>query len=414
VLLGGTTAPEQVNRLSVLLSRESLLRFALSFVLAIALWLYVTSKSNPNAAISLEQPIQILTANNAVGLTVTNQLPEANIRFRATNNNVQVNASNFRVFVDLLRMGPGVHRSVRVVCQSDPGIQCVSVTPKFVPVVIDRQQQKQVAVHPTVIGQPPQGYYASSFKTYPNTVSVSGPQTIASQVARASVDLNLAGATSTIDGTYRVSLLNSQGHPVTGAARLLVEPGQVTVHVDIKALSSFKPLPVLVSLKGQPRSGFGVTGVTVTPPEVTVEGSTTRLRRLKSISTQAVYLHNRSGGFSSRVRLLLPRGVTSVQKYATVRTRVQPVDASASIEVGVVLRGVTLGLSAHAVPARTLVTVVGPATSIRDVARSMHGVVELAGYGTGSFTVQPKITVPRGFKVANVYPSQIMVTLTPG
>jgi YbbR domain-containing protein len=413
ILAPASGAPEGASRIGVLLSRESLLRFALSVVLAVALWLYVTSKSNPQSAVFLQQPIPILTANTPPGLIVTNTLPSAHVRFRTTTGDIQVNASNFRVFADLLRMKAGVHNHVRVVCQSDPGIQCVAVSPSTVSVVIDREQQKEISVHPRIVGQIPRGYYTNSIQIFPNTVNVSGPQTLDSQVARATVTLNLSGATSSIDGTYRVQLGTAEGHAVAGAARLILEPSQVRVHVTIRALSSFKPLPVLVSLKGQPKSGFGVTGVTVTPPEVTVQGSTQHLRKVTSVTTQPVNLKGRSKNFSTRVPLLLPHGITSTQRYATLHVKVQPVDAYASIEVGVSLKGVLPGLSAHVVPARVLVTVVGPATAIRDVARKMHGVVDMTGYGIGTYSLAPRMTSPSGFHVANIYPAKVTVVLTP-
>jgi YbbR domain-containing protein len=276
---------------------------------------------------------------------------------------------------------------------------------------MDFVQQKQIPVTPFTVGRPPAGYAAQAPHIYPPLISVTGPRTLVSQVARATVDLNLAGFTSTLDGTFSPSLLSAQGLPVSGATRLLINPAQVTVHVDIKSLSSFKPVPVLVELSGHPHSGFGVTGVAISPPEVTLQGSTARLRGLTSVSSVPVNLSNRKSSFSAAAALKLPKGVAASKRTVRVRISVQPVDSYTSVEVGITLTGVPLGLTAQAFPARVLVTVIGPATGVRDVARKMTAVVNVAGFGAGRYSLTPSLSVPPRFRVANVYPGKVSILL---
>jgi YbbR domain-containing protein len=411
VLTLGVGTPAQPSMLRVFLTRESLIRFALSFLLALALWLYVTGRENPNLAVDLAQPLQIGAADVRQDLVVTSQLPSAHVRYRTGTPSIQVSGANFRVYVDLLGLGPGIHRRVPVLCQSDPGITCASVTPRFITVAMDFLKQEQIPVTPVIVGQPPKGYIAQAPHIYPPTISVKGPRTLVSQVARASVDLNLAGDTSTLDGTFSPSLLSAQGLPVSGTTRLLISPSQVNVHVDIKSLSSFKPVPVLVRLDGQPHSGFGVTGVAISPPEVTVQGSTARLRQLTSVVTVPVSLSKRKTTFSAATALKLPKGVTASRRTVQVRISVQPVDSYTSVEVGITLTGVPLGLTAQANPARVLVTVIGPATGVHDVARNMAAVVNVSGFGAGKYSLSPALSVPPRFRVANVYPVKVSILL---
>lgn len=411
--LGAATQPER-SRLAAMATSESLLRLALSFILALALWLYITGKQAPSAAVDLQQPLSIGAADVPAGLTVTNQLPYAHIRYRTSSPTTEVTGANVRLYVELLNFKAGVHRSVPVVCQTDPGITCVSVSPRTVAVALDQKQQKQVPVTANVLAQPPAGYTARSIRIFPNTVQVTGPRTLVSQVARATVDLNLSGITAPLDGSYRPSLINTQGGAVASSARLLVSPTQLTVHVDIAALATFKPLPVIINLKGQPGSGFAVTSVVVNPPEVTVQGAPSTLRGLRSIRTQVVYLARRKSGFSRKVGLALPRGVRSSTRRVTVLTKIQPVDAYTSLNLTIRPLNVPPGLTANVTPARALVTVVGPATKVRSVARVARATVDLARYGAGTYSFRPHITLPRGFHVANVFPSALTVTVSAG
>src|SRR5450756_2308727 len=80
------------------------------------------------------------------------------VRYRTGTPSIQVSGANFRVYVDLLGLGPGIHRRVPVLCQSDPGITCASVTPRFITVAMDFLKQEQSPVTPVIVGQPPKGY----------------------------------------------------------------------------------------------------------------------------------------------------------------------------------------------------------------------------------------------------------------
>src|SRR5918912_1619464 len=83
-------------------SRESLLRLALSFVLATALWLYVTSREDPTLAWDFLPPLSVNVENPNPHLTVTNVLPQVHVRIRA-NRNLPPSQASFFAFVDLTR-----------------------------------------------------------------------------------------------------------------------------------------------------------------------------------------------------------------------------------------------------------------------------------------------------------------------
>jgi hypothetical protein len=114
------------------------------------------------------------------------------------------------------------------------------------------------------------------------------------------------------------------------------------------------------------------------------------------------------------VRVVVPRGVTTTTRYVTVHTTLQPVDAYANIPVGVQLVGIGANLTAHAVPARTLVSIVGPANAVKQVARRMHATVNVTGLGPGTYTLVPSVTAPASFHIASVYPQRVSVTLQSG
>jgi hypothetical protein len=231
-------------------------------------------------------------------------------------------------------------------------------------------------------------------------------------VTQAVVYVSLTGQQSSIEGTSKVSPLDSVGRGVTGF--LSLDPSLVNIQVPIIPLTSYKTLPVLVPLSGQARAGFGVVGVNVQPPDVTANGTPSTLNHISSLSTYPVSISNRGGGrFSTRVKLHLPRGVHVSQQYVTVTTQLGSVEASTSIETAVSVQNVANGLVAHTNVSSVLVTVVGPSSTLRHAAGRMRAVLDLTNDGIGTYQLTPKITTPAGLRIEGVYPSQVVVVLRP-
>jgi YbbR domain-containing protein len=409
----GTAATSARQRFPWLWGRESLLRFGLSVVLAVALWLYVTGKQNPNV-VAYNQALPISTQNLGSLLTVDNLLPSVHVRIRIDNGNQLVTFGSFRVFVNLFRLSPGRYGAVPVRVDPDPGIHVVTVSPSTVPVIIEQKAQKVIPVKYRILQSQPEGFGYNSVQISPSTVTVSGPQSFVSQVDAAEVDVNLFGVTSTVSNSSAPLLVNSQGVGFPASDRLTVNPQLVNVTIPVKALNSYKTLPLLVPIVGKPKAGFGVAGLTVTPTDITAIGSPALLARATSASTTSVSVGGHKGGrFVVHVGIVLPRGVRSVTTRATVVIDLRPVDASTSIQVGVSTVGVPAGFIARTQPAYILATVVGPYSRVSSAARGMKAVIDLSGFGLGTYQLAPRITAPSGLTVETVNPALVSVTLQP-
>ncbi|GAC1397314.1 MAG: hypothetical protein NVSMB52_10980 [Chloroflexota bacterium] len=399
------------RQISWILTRESLFRLALSVVLALALWLYVTAKQDPGS-IEFSQPLPVATSNVGAGLTVTNRLGVVRVRYRTNNPNLYVTPSSFHVSVNLLNRTPGEWSHLPVEVVADPGLSITQVSPKYVAVAIDRVLERRVPVLPNILTAAPYGYNAGAPLISPLTVKISGPAALVSQVTQARVDLSLSGQRTGLFGSFPVLLADSQGVSVAGSTNLVVSPPEVQVQLPIKTVASFKTLPLLVPIKGHPKQGFGVTNISPQPSAITVRGSPSILNRLSSASTSAVSISGRgAGNLTAHVRVRLPKGVTTQTHRVTVLIQLKPVDASTSVEIGVSPENVAIGLTAHIRPAYVLVTLVGPSSGLGRVAHKTTAVVDLTNFGFGSFTLRPVIRAPAGFQIGDVYPPMVNVTL---
>jgi YbbR domain-containing protein len=409
----GTTAKTASRQFDWLWSRESMLRLGLGLVLAVVLWLYVTSKENPTI-IDYNQPLPVAISQIGDQFTVTNGLGSVKIRLRVGSGSQIITTANFHASVNLFGMRPGSYRAVPVdVISTDPGIKVVSIIPSHIPVLIEQKLTKQVPVLAHVVTSVPDGYVMGKPQFSPSVVSVSGPRSLVSQVTQASVDVYLSGVRTSLEGPPQPpTLLDNQSNQIIGAKQLLVVPQDVQVTVPVRQLNSFKTIPLLVPIKGQPKPGFGVAGISVQPAEITANGPPSVLNRLSKAYTDSVSVAGRGAGtVVAHTSISLPRGVSSSDRRVTVRIQLAAVEVSTSIQVGVSPTGVLTGLVARTTPASVLVTVIGPSSQLARAARRMSATVNVAGFAAGIYYLQPTVVAPRGLTVGEVSPVRVSVSL---
>jgi YbbR domain-containing protein len=342
-------------------------------------------------------------------LAVASSLGTAHVRIRVFGHIGPVTTQSFQTYVDLSDAKPGVN-TVPVKVNTDPGIQVLAVTPARVRVQVVAMANKLVPVKIHFVGHPASGFVAEAVQQInPSTVQASGPAFVVGQVTQATATIDLSQARTSINGPYRLYPTNALGEVVQGTVTL--DNPQAYVDVPIRQLSSYKTLPILVSLIGQPKKGFGVSNITTHPTEITATGSSATLAHISQVTTYPLSLSRHGGGsFTQRVALHLPRGVQSPTRLVTVSVTVAPIETSSSIEIGVTPVNVASGLVVHIRPSRILVTAVGSAAAVHNGALHLRATVNLYGYGQGVFQLAPTVTGASGIQLQNVYPATVTVT----
>jgi len=105
----GTARSTMGNRLGGVLTPESLFRLILAFVLATALWLFVTSKQT-QGSFPFGQTIQVQSVGIGAGLTVENPLPKVHLSVGPSFEALYQSPGPIEAEVTLTGRGPGVHR----------------------------------------------------------------------------------------------------------------------------------------------------------------------------------------------------------------------------------------------------------------------------------------------------------------
>ena len=306
-------------------SRESLFRLALSFVLSVALWLYITSKQDPGRAQEFPQALPVEAVNLGTGLAVSTNVASVRVRYRADTPGVIVTSVNFHPILNLSGVKAGPPMLVRVHVIPDPGLHVVQVIPAQILVTVDRTETRTVRVTPIILTTAPAGYTIGTIRLNPGTINVQGPHALVSQISNAAIEIDLSGVTATLDNSYKPVLRDSQGAPLNGSSRIQVDPPQVQVHIPVTALSSLKTLPVLVSFAGQVKSGYQVVSISTSPSQLVAKGSPFALTKASAISTSPVRLTGRKATFSMGVTLRLGAGLTSATHSVVVTVGIRAI-----------------------------------------------------------------------------------------
>jgi YbbR domain-containing protein len=112
-------------------------------------------------------------------------------------------------------------------------------------------------------------------------------------------------------------------HAPIGVEVVRVIPARARLTVEPIAIESVQVTPSLV---GSPASGYEVEGSTVTPQKVQIEGPSSRILRLETISTTDINLTGRQSTFTATVGLDVEDPIVLIHNPGpiTVEVRIRP------------------------------------------------------------------------------------------
>lgn len=406
---GGTVR----QRFSGVVSTESLFRLFLAFLLATILWLYVNSRNPPNASFPYSQPIPVAAENVPAGLTVRNIIQPIHVSCGPGIQCLSLPPSSFAATINLTGLRPGTHVHVPVQLVSDPSFR-VSYRPHSIAVVLDRLASKTVPVRIHVVSPLPFGYAlrAGTLTSTPEKVTVSGPKSFVDEVGSAAVFMRLGSAKSSINLSFVPQVENAQGQALP-AGRLSVSPGHVRVRATVMQLASFKTLPIIASLSGQPAPGFGITSIQENPAGLTAYGSPRVLSSVQRLRTTSVRVSNLHGGRKIfTVGLVVPDGVYTPRTRIRVTIVVGSVTGEASTRLALVPLNLKSGYDVSSVsPGSVLVLLSGPSPVLSSRHIRARATIDLRGLRSGRYRIKPHVTGHGRIVVESIDPRSVFVTI---
>lgn len=299
----------------------------------------------------------------------------------------------------------------------------VSCEPSSIVVNVERYITRRVPVVLELTGEAPQGVYLDSYKTDPTMLSVSGPQSLVSSVARAAAKLDLSALTlerASDRAAVDVTLQNAKGEPVVSDKITITNQTVITdsIVVETELVPSREiPLDIAAFVKGEPAPGYELVAVTAEQPALSVAARQEMLDGIEFLTTeQPMDISGATENMSGYVRLKRLTGVentlpSDIAITAEIREKtIERTLRSVDVEVDGLPAGQKAALSSR----QTTVQLTGPYTFIDALKREdVRLFVDVSGLEAGEHVLPVQIHIDNAaeFTCALSTP-QITVTIT--
>ncbi|MCY4454834.1 MAG: CdaR family protein [Chloroflexi bacterium] len=395
--------------------RRTLRLLALSIMLGIALWVFVTEDEDPSVAGLFPSQIPVTFVNVGHDLAVGNNLGSVDLRLEASEERWQtLTAANFEASVDLAGLTAREQLvPVRVDVTGTRGVRIIAVEPPAVTVNLEQVVSRIIPVEPRLLGAPPSGFEITQTVPERLTVEISGPESLVELAERAVAEINVTGLTV---GFQQVAELVPRGASDGRIRGLSVQPSSVSVRVEVQKSTVSKTVPLTVELLGEPSRGYRVAGVTVTPAAARIEGTLELLQDLEQLRLGFVRLDGADGDIQLSLVASVPAGVSAPEgSGARVIVTVEPVLGSTVVTVVPEADGVPDDMIADLGDQVVTVVLEGPLPLLNGLeagdVRAEVDVGALDGDETGFAEVV--VVAPGNVTIREWRPALLSVTLTP-
>ena len=263
------------------ITRSNWFWFALSLLIAILLWTYVTTTEGVEVTETFSNiPIEFLGADSlreSSGLIVTERdRSSVNLTLSATRRVLnKLSDDNITATVNLSKMTSDGRYSVTYDISYPADIDPKSVTvvrssASVVNFYLDKISRKTVEVEGVFSGNTEEGYLADDSLSFdPLVVTISGPKTVINQVDHAYVSITREGVNKTLSYSTTYDLVDADGNSVDDVS-IIRETDEVVVTLNVLS-TRVVPLDITV-IDGGGATRADNTDITIVPSSIVLAG----------------------------------------------------------------------------------------------------------------------------------------------
>ena len=403
---------------------------ALSLLTAVVFWSILVAsdgtltreKTFQNVAVSVTGESTLKSRGYIVMDDLDSLISGVKLTVEVTQSNYsRVSGTSYNPHIDLTQVTGEGENVLNVAFSSQLYGPVVSCEPSSVRVNVERYITRRVPVVLETSGGLP-GYYLDSAKTDPTMLSVSGPQSLVSQVARAvaSIDVSLLSGERRSDrNSVQIRLQDAAGNTVESD---LIEITNQTVLTDTVVVETELvpmrevPLEVESLVTGEPAEGYELLEVTASQESLLIAAADEVLDAITVLTTdQPLSIEGATQDVTGTVRLRRPTGIENTVPYdVTVTARIGEMTAQRTLrQVQVEVDGLDDSLRASLSREKQTVQLTGPYTFINGLSQSdVRLFVDVNGLDEGTHVVPVQISIDNAPEFACALSSpEITVTI---
>jgi len=170
-------------------------------------------------------------------------------------------------------------------------------------------------------------------------------------------------------------------------------------------------------IEGRVADGYEMVSVTASPTRILVQGPMSRVRRLGTVTTEAVSVEGLVTSLSQRVALVIPDPTCRIPGENTVQLDITIVEKQDTRTFeGVIVETIPASRQATSLPKVVQVRVQGPISKVRWLrAEEVRARVDVSTLAPGQHDVPPRIVFSSDpgteFRVIEILPANVRVTL---
>lgn len=299
----------------------------------------------------------------------------------------------------------------------------VSCEPASIVVNVERYITRRVPVVLELTGEAPQGVYLDSYKTDPTMLSVSGPQSLVSSVARAAAKLDLSALSperASDRAAVNVTLQNAKGEPVVSDKITITNQTVITDSIVVETElvpSRDVPLDLAAFVKGEPAPGYELVAVRTEQETLSVAARQETLDSIEFLTTeQPMDIEGASQDVSGYVRLKRLTGVENTlpsEIAVTAEIREKTIERTLR-NVDVEVDGLSAGMKAALSSRQATVQLTGLYTFIDALKREdVRLFVDVSGLSAGEHVLPVQIRIDNAPEFACALSTpEVTVTIT--
>ncbi|MCD4673761.1 MAG: hypothetical protein K8R77_13940 [Anaerolineaceae bacterium] len=394
----------------------------LALALAVAVWISAVIDEDPTeqrifpSSVMIEvvgqDPSLLLMGDVPTQITLTLNAPES-VWSRLTNQ-----PQTIRALIDLSGLEAGSFEVPVQVQVDERPVEIVSYSPSTILVTLEPFASKEIAVRLLQSGDVATGFQAESPTWTPNSVTISGPESVVNQVNEVRATLDLNRTSQDIERVLSLKAVNTEGVEVKNVE---ITPKEVQASITVTQRGGYRNVVVKVVASGQVASGYRVTNISVFPPTITVFSyDPTLVDELPGyVDTAALDLTGASEDQDLKLPLNLPPGVAVVgDQTVSVQVGVDPIEGSLTLsDMPVTVVGLSEGLKATVSPEVVDVIISGPLPVLDGLlANDVRVVINMQGEEAGTYQRVPVVeftnTDSTQLRVESILPGSIEIDIS--
>ena len=393
--------------------------FLTSLILAVIVWVSSVSSSDPNEIVSYTNPVPLtvlgknpdllITEQSASDITITLKAP------RSVHDQISRNFNQISARINLSGLTTGTYDLEPEVSMAGfKPVQVLEVNPAQISISLERIATKTLDITLLQTGNLPISYEAGDAVLSSESVELLGPESKVNEVNDVVASVDLSNTTTTITRIVDLSPIDRRGNLVEGVS---LNPTSITVEVPIRQLVGYRNVFIKIVTTGTIAQGYHLTGLLVTPPNVTIYASDPALadEMPSFLDTAPINLSGAYEDFSINVELQLQDGIVVVgNQQVTVEVGIDAIQSSSQF-VGVPVEIINLGrgLTVNISPDKVDLYISGPMNLLEELtADNIRVTLDLSNRSPGTYQLSPDILLNDGeLRLDSILPGTIEVVL---